>query len=78
MQHLQDRNEKLIGENRNLQHQLNNAINMIADIEEKLETAEAAANKKQSADPKEVKDMRKQIDASIEDVDNAIEWLENE
>ena len=76
MQHLQDRNEKLIGENRNLQHQLNNAINMIADMEEKLEAAEAAVSKKQSSDPKEIKDIRKQIDASIEDMDNAIEWLE--
>jgi predicted nucleic acid-binding Zn-ribbon protein len=76
MQHLQDRNEKLVGETRNLRHQLNNAINMIADMEERLETAEAAASKKQSSDPKEVKDMRKQIDASIEDMDNAIEWME--
>lgn len=76
MEHLQERNEKLVGENRNLQHQLNNAINMIADLEEKLETAQAGLSKKEAADPAEIKEIRKQIDTSIDDLDNAIEWLE--
>lgn len=76
MEHLKDKNDKLVGENRNLQHQLNNAINMIADLEEQLEEAKAGLSKKEAADPVEVKEIRKQIDTSIDDLDSAIEWLE--
>ncbi len=77
LEHLQERNEKLIGENRKLQHQLGNAINMIADLEERLELAESALSKKQDADPSEIKEMRQQLDDSIDDIDKTIDWLEN-
>ncbi len=77
MEHLQERNTKLTNENRNLQHKLENAIIMIADMEEKLEFTENNLAKKQKSDPQNVREMRKKIDSSIKDIDNCIEWLEN-
>ncbi len=77
MEQLQERNVKLIHENKNLHQRLENAILMIADLEEKLELTEHSLSKKQSNDPQSIKLLRKKIDQSIKEVDSCIEWLEN-
>ncbi len=77
LEHLQEKNAKLTGENQNLQYKLENAIHMIADLEEKLEVTEKNLLKKQSDDPKQVKELRKKIDHSLKDLDSCIDWLEN-
>lgn len=77
IQHLQERNEKLSGENQELQHQLHHAIQMIADLEEQLEAAQAGLAKKEKTSPEEVRLIRKQIDRSIQDVDDAITFLKD-
>jgi len=49
---------------------------MIADQEEQLELANAGLSKKEASSPDEVKGIRKQIDHTIQDLDDTITWLE--
>ncbi len=76
LDHLRERNTKLTNENKELKLKLENAVILIADMEEKMEMTEAALERKQSDDPKDVQDLRKKVDSSIKEVDKVIDWLE--
>ncbi len=76
LEQLEEDRRALMKENQTLNQKLNGAINIIADLEEKMEGMDSALQDKRKKEPQEIRLIRKQIDQQVQEIDKCIDWLE--
>lgn len=73
----QEANIALKKENQYIRTELKNKVDKISALDYKLSKTTQALEKKREDDPKSSKDLRKEIDIYISEIDKCIEWLQS-
>ena len=73
----QEEVDALKKENKYIRTELKNKVDKIGSLEYKVSKTAQALEKKRDEDPKSSKDLRKEIDSYISEIDKCIEWLQN-
>ncbi|MGB1217997.1 MAG: hypothetical protein ACPG5P_08970 [Saprospiraceae bacterium] len=76
LEQLEAEKRALMAENESLNQKLGGAVNIIADLEERMEGMGSALQDKRKKEPQEIRLIRKQIDQQAQEIDKCIDWLE--
>ncbi len=77
LERLQNENNTLLLENKNLKSMLQQNTAKLGQMEEKVVQSKVALDSNRGDDPEYSKKLRKEIEQYISEIDKCIEWLQN-